>query len=65
LVIYTGCIDVYLWASLATWLLAARARAISPQLEPAEARRIRNRMLRGCAFVTVFFAAYLFRALAG
>jgi uncharacterized membrane protein len=65
LVFYTGCVAVYLWGSLAGWLLAERSGSLSPQLDAEESRRVRNRLLRGSVIVTGLLAVYASMAIAG
>jgi uncharacterized membrane protein len=65
IVFYSGCIAAYLWATFGVCLLAARAGAIAPEVDPEGFLRFRGRTLRGCAILTVFFVVYLVRVLAG
>ncbi len=64
LVFYTGCIMVYSWGVWTEWLVAQRARAIAPQLEESERRRIQRRNMRGALVTTGLFAYALAMALA-
>jgi uncharacterized membrane protein len=62
---YSGCIAAYLWATLGVCTLAVRAGAIATEPDPEGWLRFRNRTLRGCVILTVFFLVYLVRVLAG
>lgn len=62
--IYVSCIMTYLWASVATWVVAYRAGATVAELGHDEYRRRTQRMLRRMLVVTALFAYYLFRTLA-
>ena len=64
-VFYTGCIMVYFWFALLEWVVARRAGAISPGLDPAALRRERKRSVAGALVMTAFFAYTLMMALAG
>ncbi|HYN19844.1 MAG TPA: hypothetical protein VE078_02710, partial [Thermoanaerobaculia bacterium] len=64
-VVYTGCIMVYFWASLIYWLLAKRARAFVPQLTVADYELFRNRAVRGCLLITAVFVLNLVRLFLG
>jgi uncharacterized membrane protein len=62
-VFYVGCIMVYLWASLANWVGARRWGAMEPGVTPAEFRRRRARLLRGCLAISSLFAIYVFKVI--
>ena len=62
--VYAGNLMTFQWAALAEWLVAERAGAISPELDPADYRRYRRRNLRGCLAASALFVVYLVRALA-
>jgi uncharacterized membrane protein len=65
LVFYAGCIMLYVWAMLATWLLAHRVGAINPQLDAAGYAAIRTRIVRSCIIITVLFAGAVARVVLG
>lgn len=50
LVVYAGCIFLYVWAGLLNWIAARKAGAL--EIADAEYRRMRKRQLRGCLVVT-------------
>lgn len=58
-VVYIGCVLVYAWASLATWVIATRSGSLRMETGEAEALAVRNRLLRWCLVVSTAFAAYL------
>jgi len=62
--LYAGCLLVFNSAALAEWLVAERAGAISPELDPADHRRYRRRNLRACLATGAIFVLYLAQALA-
>ncbi|MGD1048840.1 MAG: TMEM175 family protein [Candidatus Krumholzibacteriaceae bacterium] len=62
-VVYAGCVMVYFWASLATWVIARRSGALVSDLTAADYRRSRNRLLRACVIISILFAAYFTRML--
>ncbi len=53
---YLGCVFLYLWAALGHWLLARRCGALKPQLTEAEFRRIRSRLVRSVAVISITLA---------
>jgi uncharacterized membrane protein len=65
IVIYLGCIAVYLWTSAIQWLLAKRQSALMPKLDPSIYRRIRKKSIIGSIFCTFLFLSYLLNALIG
>jgi len=58
-VAYGGCILVYAWASIATWIVAKRSGCMSDALTPADYRRSKRRGLLLCAIVSVVFGVDL------
>lgn len=61
--IYTGCIMVCRWCSLALWLLAKRCGVFAPDMDPSVYPQLRKGNIRACAITTGLFLVYLFNAL--
>jgi uncharacterized membrane protein len=62
MVIYSGCIMIYNWASLASWLVAKRTDSFSPDFAPSTYHRIWRRTLRGGIVLTILFFMCIFNA---
>lgn len=62
-VVYVGCILVYSYASVATWLVAVHSGSTEEPMGEGRYQRRRNRMLRSCVLLTILFVFYLGRAL--
>ncbi len=54
-VIYLGCVFVYLWVTLGNWLAAKRTGALKAEVSEADYRRMRKRVLRSCVVISGFF----------
>jgi uncharacterized membrane protein len=63
IMIYLGCILVYLWAMSANWIVAKRGGALGAEVTAEDYRRIRTKGLRGCLVVAALFAIFLIKAL--
>jgi uncharacterized membrane protein len=61
LVFYSGCILVYVCASLAQWVTAHASGAMDPSLSQADYKRDFNRSLRGCIVIAVIFMFFFVR----
>lgn len=59
IVVYAGCVFVYLWAGLFNWTAAHKGSALADDLPEQDYRRMRRRQLRGCFAVTAIFAITL------
>lgn len=59
IVVYAGCVFVYLWAGLLNWIAAHRGQALAEELTEQDYRRMRRRQLRGCLVVSGVFAISL------
>jgi len=58
MLVYMGCAWLHFTLVATFWILAERQKALSPQLGPAEIRRIRRRYLRGPIAVLVWAIFY-------
>jgi uncharacterized membrane protein len=65
IVIYIGCVMVYLWSCLIQWLLAKRQSILTPQLTSATYNQIRKGTMVGSIITTSMFLFYLLAALFG
>ena len=63
IVVYLGCILVYAWSSFAIWVIA-RKTGSTADLTTAVYEKSRNRWLRACLIVSMFFVLNLIRTLA-
>jgi uncharacterized membrane protein len=63
-VVYISCILVYVWASLANWVIAGRSGSLGSETAAADFLRSRNKLLRGCLALSIVFFIYLIRVLA-
>jgi uncharacterized membrane protein len=63
LVVYLGCVLVYVWSSLGIWVLARKVGS-SADLTIAAYQESRNGWLRGCLVVSAVFVLNLIRVLA-
>jgi uncharacterized membrane protein len=63
IVIYIGCVMVYLWSCLIQWLLAKRQSILAPELTSATYNKIRKGHLVGSIITTTMFLLYLSMAL--
>ena len=63
IVIYIGCIMVYLWSCSLQWFLAKRQSILIPQLTSVTYNRIRKGNLVGSIITTTMFLLYLLMAL--
>jgi uncharacterized membrane protein len=50
---YCGCVSIYLWVTLGNWLEAGKRGALKPDVSSTDFRRIRMRLLRSCAAISV------------
>ena len=62
--IYVGCIFGYLWAGLANWITAKREGALKPEVALTDYLRIRNRLVRNCALISVIWCYFAIKILA-
>jgi uncharacterized membrane protein len=65
IVIYLGCIMVYLWSCLIQWFLAKRQSVLVPQLTSATYIQIRKGNMIGSIITTAMFLLYLSTAFLG
>jgi uncharacterized membrane protein len=63
LVVYIGCIMVYMWAAMMQWLLAKKSGAFGRDVTQALYRRYRKRNAVSSIMISSFFIMYLFLAL--
>jgi uncharacterized membrane protein len=63
IVVYIGCGMVYSWGSWLNWIVAGKAKAFVPEFKREEYIHIRNRGIRGCIIISVFFISYLIKVL--
>ena len=62
-VVYVGCILVYLWAMAANWIVAKRGGALSAEVTAADYLRTRTKALLGCLVISIVFTAVVIEAL--
>jgi len=61
LLTYMTCAWLHLAALTTLWIVAIRQKALDPQLDPIEIRKVRNRQLRGClGFLALTIAYFIF-----
>ena len=63
IVIYLGCVLVYMWAMFANWVVAKRCDALGVEVTAADYLRIRTKTLRGCLAISILFVIVLIEAL--
>jgi uncharacterized membrane protein len=63
IVIYLGCVLVYVWAMFANWIVAKRGGALGAEVTAADYLRIRTRAFRGCLVISILFTAVVIEAL--
>ncbi len=63
LAIYTGCVLVYLWCTLITWVVAKRSGCLAAGVTEEDYRKTRRKTLRGCLLVSTLFCFYVIQAL--
>jgi uncharacterized membrane protein len=63
IVIYLGCVLVYMWAMFANWIVAKRCDALGAEFTAEDYLRIRTKGLRGCLIISILFAGVVIEAL--
>jgi uncharacterized membrane protein len=55
LVIYIGCVMVYIWSMFTNWVVAKKCKAFNAEFAVADYVLVRNRMFRGCLVISILF----------
>ena len=62
IVVYAGCVLVYLWSMLVNWVIAKRCGVLGAEVTEPDYRRTRSRLLRGCLGLSTLFSLFLIKS---